>query len=294
MRPLAELKGDLEISKGLGDIIDVLKTAALIQFRIFQQREKPNQEYMKEIMEQMSYICAKEIRHPYLFDRKSLPALIMVVTSDEGFLGELNTLLINASLDLRKTAADEIVVLGERGTRYLEDMNENFSFFPGITDEIDYKQVCGIRDYLLNGYRKKFGRILVLYPRFLSLTVQHITTFQLLPYFPQEENKAVGAVFEGISVEPTLSRALEMLIELWAGFSLLDIFWSAKQSEFAARIMHLEQSTQELGGMNQKLAFEYFRQVHTLKDKVIREISATKVMLDHRNKTEEDLSHERA
>jgi F0F1-type ATP synthase gamma subunit len=80
-------------------------------------------------------------------------------------------------------------------------------------------------------------------------------------------------------VEPSVTRVLNSLIELWAGFKLLEIFWLSKQSEFAARIMHLEGSTQEISHLRQRLSFEYFKQVHALKDKVIREISASKIML---------------
>lgn len=291
MRPLSELKADLEVSNGLGDIVDVLKTAAMIQLRVFQKKEKPSQEYMEELKKTLGAVCAGNTRHPCLYDRKSLPSLILVDTSDEGFLGELNTLLVNAALDLRKSPADEIIVLGERGARYLEDVNIAFSSYPGLTEDINYKDICGIRDHLLDAYRRKFGRIYVVYPKFVSLSVQSVTTFQLLPYLPAEDGKPQSANHAGISLEPTPGRAVEMAIRLWAGFLLLDIFWSAKQAELAARIMRLEQSTHELGNLNQKLAFEYFRQVHSLKDKVIREISSTKVMLEHRKEIEETLIH---
>jgi len=43
--------------------------------------------------------------------------------------------------------------------------------------------------------------------------------------------------------------------------------------------MHLEGSTQELSHMNQRLAFNYFRQVHAVSDKTIREISASRIFL---------------
>ena len=289
MRPLSELKADLEVSRGLGDIVDVLKSAALIQLRAFQKKDKPDGEYFLEVQTQLDLVCAKKIPNPCLFDRKSLPSVIIAVTSDEGFLGELNTLLINAALDLRRSAMDEIIVLGERGARYLEDVNAGFSFYPGIADEINYKDVCGIRDHLLDGYHKKFGRVFVVYPKFVSLSVQSVTSFQLLPYLPAEGRRAQDVALDGIALEPTAGRALEMLIRLWARFTLLETFWSAKQAELAARIMRLEQSTHELGSLNQKFAFEYFRQVHALKDKVIREISSAKVMIDLRNKMEEQL-----
>jgi hypothetical protein len=43
--------------------------------------------------------------------------------------------------------------------------------------------------------------------------------------------------------------------------------------------MHLEGSAQELIQLKQTLAFEYFRQLHSARDKTIREISASKVLL---------------
>lgn len=283
MPTLARLRQDLQISKSLGDIIDVLKTAALIQFRIFQGKEKPQDDFLNVAESCLDILLAKGINHPYLYDRKGLSSAIIIVTSDEGFLGELNTLLVNAGTDLIRSKEDEIIVLGERGARYLEDMGTNFTLFPGITDEMKYQEIEKVRNYVLGGYRKKFGRIFLVYPKFISLTVQRVQVLSLLPYTQKEERQKPGAyLIEQTLVEPTERRVLESLVEIWAGFTLTYIFWTSKQSEYGARIMHLEGSTQELSHLNHKLSFDYFRQVHTLKDKSIREISATKILLGRR------------
>jgi len=275
---------DFEMIRSLGDIIDVLKTAATIQFRSFQFKERPNTDYLDEIEACFTMLLGKNIKHPYLFDRQGMPSAIVVVTSDEGFLGELNTLLVNTSLDCRKSAADEFVVLGERGARYMEDMRQAFTPFPGISDEANYKEAESVRNYLTKGYRKKYGRIITVYPRFVSMTLQRVTVQQILPFERKEEaqKKKFSSVIEEMLIEPSENSVLAALVEIWMTYTFMDIFWSSKQSEFGARIMHLEGSTQELGVMKQKLAFEYFRQVHNLRDKVIREISASKIMLGKR------------
>jgi len=281
MRPISELKMDFEVSQSLGDIVDVLKSAAMIQFRSFQLKDKPNTDLLSEAESCFNILFKNNINHPYLFDRKSLPSSIAVITSDEGFLGEMNTLLINASIDQRKSEGDEIVVLGERGARYLDDVKQKYVLFPGISDETRYKEVERLKRYLLNGYRRKFGRIIIIYPRFMSLTSQRVTVQRFLPFQrqPGKAEEAQSRILDEILIEPSVNDVLSSLIEVWLGFVLSDIFWSSKQSEFGARIMHLEGSTQELGHMKEKLSFEYFRQVHALRDKVIREISASKIML---------------
>lgn len=283
MSTLVKLKQDLKFTQDLGDIIDVLKSAALIQFRLFQSREKPGLDFTKEIEACFDLLIKTGINHPYFSVRENLPSAILVITSDEGFLGELNILLINHCLDQRKTQDDRLIVLGERGVRYLEDAEEKFVSFPGLSNAVDYKEVENIRDYLLKGYyQDKFGRVLVVYPEFVSLTHQKVATLQLLPYQnPREEilsSKKKGAP-KDLLIEPNLSRVLAGLFKLAVGAKLLEIFWSTKQSEFAARIMHLEGSTEELAHLRRRFAFDYFRQIHALNDKTIREISASKVLL---------------
>lgn len=281
MRSTAELKTDFEVTRSLGDIIDVLKTAAMIQFRSFQLKEKPNEDLSMQANGCFELLLEKNIKHPCFFDRKSLPSAIVVVTSDEGFLGELNTLLVNASLDQRRSPNDELVILGERGARYLEDMKLPFTFFPGISDECSYKEAKNLSAFIIDGYKKKYGRIIVIYPKFISLTTQRVTVEEMLPYKCEEGAKGRHSkwLLEELSIEPTVNCVINTLIEVWMSFVFLYIFWLSKQSEFGARIMHLEGSTQELSHLNQKLSFEYFRQVHTLRDKTIREISAAKIMM---------------
>jgi len=284
MRPISELKMDFEMTRGLGDIIDVLKTAAMIQFRSFQLKDKPNEDFLNESEVCFDLFLEKRIKHPYLFDRRSLPSVIVVVTSDEGFLGELNTLLVNASLDQKKSVSDELIVLGERGARYVEDMKLPFTFFPGISDECSYKEAEKLTAFLLKGYKKKFGRIVVVYAKFISFTVQKVTVEELLPYKRLRENRVKYPkwIMDEMLIEPGVNEAVCSLVEVWMNFMFLYIFWMSKQSEFGARIMHLEGSTQELSHMKQKLSFEYFRQVHSLRDKTIREISAAKIMMGKR------------
>lgn len=287
MATAARLRQDLATTRSLGDIIDVLKTAALIQFRIFQSKPvKPQEDFAGEISRAFEIVLSQGKGHPYLYDRKSMPSQIVIITSDEGFLGELNTLLINTGAELVKSQKDEIVVIGERGARYLEDMGLRFTYFPGFTDEVRQKEIDDLRTQLINGYRGKFGRISVVYPKFLSLTSRRIEVLNLLPYAGNTASLSGAAsgkyMIQELLLEPSLRAVLEEMVFLWIGYQLTQICWTAKLAEYSARIMHLESSTQELSNLNQKLGMVFFKHVHALKDKSIREITASKIMLDRK------------
>ncbi len=280
MISLSTLKRDLEISRGLGDIIDVLKTAAVIQFHALQEKEKPEALFLDDVESCISLLLSQETTNPFFMRRQGRPSLIVLLTSDEGFLGELNSVLINAALEQKRGADDEIVVLGDRGARALEEMEMAFLSFPGIGDEINPVDAERVRDYCLQAYRSRFGRVIVVYPKFFSLSYQKVEAMQLLPYTaPSARDERMSASIEEDMIEPSARSVVESLIEIWMGYKFLDIFWSSKQSEYAARIMHLEGSTQELAHMNHNLSLSYFRQVHALRDKSIREISASKNLL---------------
>jgi len=81
-----------------------------------------------------------------------------------------------------------------------------------------------------------------------------------------------------ILIEPNIKSVLEGWIKLWLDFRFYYIFWSSKLAEYAARITHLEGSTQELTRINQHLHLEYFKYLHGLSDKSIRELFAARVM----------------
>ncbi len=120
MISLSTLKRDLEISRGLGDIVDVLKMAAVIQFHALQEKEKPEALFLDDVEACISLLLSQETTNPFFMRRQGRPSLIVLLTSDEGFLGELNSVLINAALEQKRGADDEIVVLGDRGARALD------------------------------------------------------------------------------------------------------------------------------------------------------------------------------
>ncbi|MCK5580510.1 MAG: F0F1 ATP synthase subunit gamma [Candidatus Omnitrophica bacterium] len=285
MISLAGLKRDMDFMRDLGNILDTFKVAALAQFRFFQRDENINEFFSDEIEKAFRMLPPEKVSvSPYVTeheasDERKAKAIIAVI-SDDGFLGGLNSSVVEAALQRRTLFEDEVIVLGERGVRFLEERHERFVPFPGIDEDISYKHVERLRSYILKRFLRKFHEVYIVYPEFLSLTSQRITVTKVLPYMipPRRRVRRETAVKE-LLVEPTEPRAVRALVTMWLGYKLLDIFCSAKQSEYAARIMHLEGSVQELTEMKKKLTLQYFRQVHTLRDKTIREISASKILL---------------
>ncbi len=276
---LVSLKQDLDSNRELTDIIEVFKIAAMIRFHTFQSKKKPGEECLKEVLRCFSMMTPIKDAHPYLMERPSLPSILMVVTSNEGFLGELNTLLIESALKEYQSEKDQLVVLGERGAWRIEEKGKKFVYFSISSDDVKPQEVEGIRRYLLKHYQKGYGRVVVIYPRFISVVTQRVQTIRLLPYLLEARSSGAPSIEQEILLEPTTTSVIEGIVELWMGSKLLEVLWSSRQSELAARIVHLEGSTRELSSLNQKLTTDYFKQLHAVKDRTIREIASTQMIL---------------
>jgi F-type H+-transporting ATPase subunit gamma len=280
MIPIAELKQDLDLVKNLGVIIEALKSGSAIQLRQFQLKPKPDEGFASALRVFFGMLSHYQVRHPLLDGGAVSSSCVVIITSDNGFVGELNSLIIGAAVKEIKGAEDEIVVIGERGWNYFEDQNQLFTAFPGISEDVKLSEVSSVGTYLMEGYlRQKFGRVVIVYPRAKSAGSWELAVQQLLPcgaLLEQQKPVAGDSPAEeadtALLVEPSIDRVMEGLIYLWLEHSLRTIFWSSKFAEFGARLMHLEGSDQELIRTKQQLSLQYFKHLHSLTDKTIREI----------------------
>lgn len=283
MKSVSSLKNDLMFNKSLDEIVNVLKLTTSLQFRQLQSRQEEKKDFLNMIDDSFSFCDENMIGENYLINRKEKsPKGIVVITSDEGFLGELNTSIINAGLKLKQNEADELIVLGKRGAQYLEDINEFYLSFSGISEKIEYKESDQLKKYLFNEYKKRrFNEILIVYADFLSIAVQNIKVYKLLP-FSLKEIKSVNNLYnlkdEEILIEPSYDKIVEELVSLRLGYVLYNIFYSSKLSEFAARLMHLEKSSEELSKINSELSLEYFKNLHLIADRGIREMLSSRIL----------------
>lgn len=279
MLPAVKLKQNLKFNKNLGELIEVMRLAATLQFNQFRAHQQPWSEFLSLLESVLNLISARATDNLFLKAHPNLPQAIILVSSDEGFLGELNAFLVNRLMEIRRQP-DKIIVLGRQGQEYLEELKVDFIPFVLPGEKFEFKQAEALRDDILQRYLKReIGGIQIVYARFVNIALQQVESEILLPLPAfSSPNQRLGKEF---LIEPNLDLVFEGWVKLWLGFRFYQTFWLSKLAEFAARIMHLEASTQELNRINRHLELEYFKYLHGLSDKAIREISASRLMRRH-------------
>ncbi|MDP8297102.1 MAG: FoF1 ATP synthase subunit gamma [Candidatus Orphnella occulta] len=282
MFKLNQLRKELVFNKDIGDIINVLKGVASSEFYRLQKEKKSFDEFLKYMQGFFRMVDAAGTQH-LLLDESSLPQAILLITSDIGFLGKLNISIVNAALE-QSSKDDELIVVGKQGTRYIEETGRKFTSFDGVTDEVEYKEADNLADFILKGILgKKFCRTTIVYPHFISFAVWKVQTYQLFPcrfLFKTASKDAQKGEEDSIVIEPSVTKTVERLIRVWVNYIIYGIFWESKLSEWATRVMHLEGSSHEIKQMNKKIRSKYFRLIHEISDKNIREIFAARLAME--------------
>lgn len=283
MQPLIRLREDLRFAEELVTMIEILKSATTRQFRVLQAKRTEFEPFKVRLEEFMEALGGETVSHPFLTEQRHLPKAVLMITSDEGFLGALNANVIQAGLE-QAGVGDELIVLGERGARYLsENTKSDFTVLPGLGDDITYERAVGVRDLLIEKFlARKAGLVLIAYPRFYSVAVQAAEVAKVLPcrewFRPSDKAQKERLARRPFFVEPSLARAVDYLVRALLMQKIYDVFWESKLSECAARIVHLEGSHQEINHAHQQSLYQYFRHVHEKSDKDIREVFASRLI----------------
>ena len=281
MSVLKNLKQDMEFNAELSQIIGIFKNIASSEFmRMQAATEKTEEEIFNVLKEVAGKIRWSQYQEQlFLKDDSHLPSAFVALGADEGFSGGLNTLVMNTLLENRKGKKDEFLVLGDRAARYLEEMRESFLYFGTISSDISYARAESLVNFLCAQFkRKKWGRVFFVYAHFISVAYQQIEVVQVLPYRPDfmtDKDMTESEEDSELEFEPSVERVIDYFVRLNLILKVQEMFYSAKLSEYAARIVHLEGSTQQLSEWQKALRLNYYKGLHELRDRNIREIYAS-------------------
>jgi ATP synthase F1 gamma subunit len=292
MLKMTKLKKDMEFNKTLGGVLEALKGVASAEYFRLQSERKTLSDFelsMKGFFENMDIGGMEHV----FFNTAQGPKNIVLITSDASFLGKLNISVVQSALE-QYVPGDMLTVIGRQGARYIEEMGKEQTSFPGIDDNISFESMISLKNHIIKSfYKKKLTGTVIIYPHFISFSSQVIQQLQVFPcrfLFPDSGPEKLSPRHgldrfwkpdpdEEIIIEPSKKSIVEYLVRVWLTRSIHQIFWESKLSEWAARVIHLEKSVNEIKRQDKTLRLKYFRFLHQASDQNIREIFCNRLVL---------------
>ena len=222
---------------------------------------------------------AKEVRAFPLLQRRPVKRIqLILVTSDRGLAGALNTNVIRRAVDFMTRERSEpiehfdIVAIGRKGRDFLVRYGwPMIAEFTRITDRPSVEAIRPIVELAMQDFISgRVEAVFVVYTHFINTLRQEPRVFQLLPIEPPEES---GAISDYI-FEPDPATVLEALLPRFLEMQLYRILLEASASEHSARMVAMRNATQNALDLVAELTLTYNKARQAQITREVSEIAA--------------------
>ena len=186
-----EIRTKISSVKNTQKITRAMEMVAASKMRKAQERMKKARPYGDKIRNVAAHMsrASSEYKHPFLVERDSVKRIgIIVVTSDKGLCGGLNTNILRlATAKIKEWEGEgeqiEVCCIGNKSLGFMTRIGANVvSNVVGLGDAPNIDSLIGAVKVVLDGYNEdRFDRVYLFYTKFINAMKQEPIVEQLLP-----------------------------------------------------------------------------------------------------------------
>jgi F-type H+-transporting ATPase subunit gamma len=246
-------------------ITKAMEMVAASKMRKAQERMRMARPYGEKIRNVAAHIshANPEYRHPFLVNRDSVKRVgIIVVTTDKGLCGALNTNLLRMVLNQYKQWQSEgeeidVCAIGNKGLGFMQRLGANIvSHAVQLGDRPQLDKLIGTLKVMLDGYTgDRFDRLMIAYNRFFNTMKQEPVIEQLLP-LSGERLGSPETVWDYI-YEPEARAVLDQVMTRYIEAIIFQAVAENMASEQSARMVAMKAASDNAGDLIDELTLIY-------------------------------------
>ncbi|HET7676969.1 MAG TPA: ATP synthase F1 subunit gamma [Candidatus Limnocylindrales bacterium] len=219
---------------------------------------RPYSDKLDEVLADLAAVLSGE-DHPLLRARQGDSRLMVLITTDRGLAGSLNTNTIRfAAQEITGHAGEmAVVTLGRKGTAAMRRARVPIAAsFDGFGDRPTFGDITPVARLITDDYlAEKYDRVDIVYPRFVSTLTQRPQLEQLLPVEPSEDTEGIpGRQF---IFEPDPGTVLSRLLPRYVATRLYQAVLEMTASEQSARMVAMKNATENAEELIDDLTLTY-------------------------------------
>jgi len=223
---------------------------------------RPYGEKIRNVAAHISY-ANPEYRHPFLVRRDSVERVgLIVITTDKGLCGALNTNLLRMVLSQYKAWQAEgegvdVCAIGNKGFGFMQRLGANIvSHAIQIGDRPQMDKLIGTIKVMLDGYTTdRFDRLVIGYTRFINTMKQEPVIEQLLP-LSGERLGAPETVWDYL-YEPEAKAVLDQVMTRYIEAIIFQAVAENMASEQSARMVAMKAASDNARDLIDELTLIY-------------------------------------
>jgi F-type H+-transporting ATPase subunit gamma len=260
-----EIRVKIKSVQNTRKITKAMEMVAASKMRKAQERMRMARPYGEKIRNVAAHIshANPEYRHPFLVSRDSVKRVgLIVITTDKGLCGALNTNLLRLVLNQYKSWQAEgeeldVCCIGNKGLGFMQRLGANIaSHAVQLGDRPQMEKLIGTIKVMLDGYtRDRFDRLMIGYTRFINTMKQEPMIEQLLP-LSGERLGAPETVWDYL-YEPEAKAVLDQVMTRYIEAIIFQAVAENMASEQSARMVAMKAASDNAGDLIDELTLIY-------------------------------------
>lgn len=276
------IKRQIQSTKNIGKITKAMQMVAAVKMRRSQNAAliaRPYAEATLQLLDNVSRSMSVAKEYPLAEKRPVARICLLVVTSDKGFCGGLNSNVLKAAQRLIEENKDKevgIVAIGKKAERFFRQRGTVEAYFDNSGDVMELRKTLPLSRLLMEDFTsKKYDKVIAIYANFVSTLKQDVKIKNLLPVSElslRETIDEIGADEAGRSqrikdateylFEPSPAAVLKQLLPNLVETQVFHVMLESNASEHSARMIAMKNATDNAKDLLEglKLSFNYARQ----------------------------------
>ncbi len=259
-----EIKSKIGSIKNTQKITSAMEKVAASKMKKAQERMASSRPYAENIRKVIGHIAhgSLEYNHPYLEEREAKRVGYIVISTDRGLCGGLNTnmfktLVQNVQSYKAQNVEVDYAAIGNKAANFLSRFEDKvLAQASGLGDAPSIQDIIGPVKIMLDAYNEgKLDRLFVVYNNFVNTMKQEPKIDQLLP-LPKAESQELSHRWDYI-YEPDPKAILDTLMVRFIESQVYQGVVENAASEQASRMVAMKAATDNAGDLMDELQLVY-------------------------------------
>jgi F-type H+-transporting ATPase subunit gamma len=266
MASLRDIRRRIKSVKNTAQITKAMQMVAASKMRKAQEAAlngRPYAELLNRVLVSLRDRVDSSL-HPLLEKREVKNELVIMISTDKGLCGGLNTNLFREAANFNADSTSYISV-GRKGTQFLARMKRKMIADFALKDHPSFLETKAVSKFAIEKFLSgEVDKVTVLFPLFVNTLTQRPTAIPLLPITSLEEaGVAMGGPTEvaapegGILFEPDAQSILDAIVPFYVHYELYQMVLGSRASEHSARMVAMKSATDNAKQLVKDLTLEY-------------------------------------
>ena len=259
-----EIRNKIKSVRNTQKITRAMEMVAASKMRKAQERMRLARPYAEKIRNVIGHLrhAHPEYRHPFTVSRPIRRAGIILVTSDRGLCGGLNTNELRAAINHMKSLHDSKIeidacAIGSKGFAFMKRVGANIvATTSHLGDAPRIEDLIGTIKVMLDAYREgRLDSLHVVYSRFVNTMSQQPVVEQLLP-LPGDDQPELKHHWDYI-YEPGAKEVIDALLTRYIESQVYRGVVENLACEQSARMVAMKAASDNAGKLIDQLRLKY-------------------------------------